>query len=87
MVAKARQVVKAVDVASVGVLVLALAREADAGGLLDARELRPQGPLVVVPREHGRGEPRQQLQVLDHDGMELHPVVALALVLRPAVTA
>ena len=39
-----------------------------------------EGPPVVVPGEDVRVEAGQLAQVLDDDGVQLHPVVALALV-------
>ena len=65
-------------------LVPPLARQLDAGGLLDLGELRVQRPPVVVPGEHGRAKPGQPLKVLDHDRVQFHQLVALALVVLGA---
>ena len=61
------------------VLVVLSAQQIDSCLTLDVRELVIQLPLVVTPREHHRVEAGQAFQVLDHNRVERHQLIALAL--------
>ena len=56
--------------ASLGVLVVLTADEANAGRRLNPAELRPQRPLIVGPPEHQRVEAPQRPQVGHHGRVE-----------------